>query len=84
LNLSFFVVATVTALSWVVVALPVSWMGVGTSELSFLLLLSLQGVSRESAVALSLHQSAIHLLTALLCVPLLLWVVARIEAEPES
>lgn len=77
LGLSFWVVTTVTALSWIVLALPLSWMGLGVNELSFIFLLSFQGVSAELATALSLHQFAINVMFSILCIPLLLFVGKR-------
>ena len=71
LGLSLWVITTVTALSWVVMAVPVSWMGLGVNELSFIFLLSFQGVSAESAAALSIHQTVISVLFSILCIPLL-------------
>lgn len=82
--ISFFVVVTVTAISWVVLAIPVSWMGLGVNELSFIFLLSFQGISREASVALSLHQAAINILFALLCLPLLLFVKGKVKAREEA
>lgn len=81
LNLSFSVVVTVTAISWVILAVPVSWMGLGVNELSFIFLLSFQGVPKEAATALSLHQWVINALFAVLCIPLLLFVTNK-KKEP--
>jgi len=74
LDLSFFVVTTVTALSWVVLAIPVSWMGLGLNELSFIFLLSFQGVANAPAAALGFHQNAINIAFAIICIPVLLLV----------
>ena len=80
LGLSFWVITTVTALSWVVLAVPVSWMGLGVNELSFIFLLSFQGVAAESAAALSIHQTVINVAFSILCIPLLLFVGKRKSA----
>lgn len=74
LGLSFWVITTVTALSWVIQAVPVSWMGLGVNELSFIFLLSFQGVAREEAAALSIHQTVISLLFAIACIPMLAFI----------
>ena len=68
-NLSFLSLAMVTALSWVIVAAPISFGGVGVRELSFVYLLSLQGVDAERAVVLGACQSAIFLARAVIGVP---------------
>jgi uncharacterized protein (TIRG00374 family) len=68
-ELSFLSLTMVTALSWVIVAFPVSFGGVGVRELSFVYLLSLQGIDAERAVVLGACQSAIFLARALIGVP---------------
>lgn len=83
LGLSFWVITTVTALSWIVLAVPVSWMGLGVNELSFIFLLSFQGVSAEAATALSLHQFAINVLFSVLCIPLLFFVGKNTAETPD-
>lgn len=81
LHLSFFVIATVTALSWVVLMLPITVMGLGVNELSFVFLLSFQGIPAESATALSLHMFALLLVMAILCIPLLWFLPLRAAAQ---
>lgn len=81
LSLSFFIIATVTAISWVILAIPVSFMGLGVNELSFAYLLSFQGVSNANATALSLHQAAINIVFAVLCIPLWLFLSRKKHSD---
>jgi len=69
IELSFASLAMVTALSWVIVAVPVSFGGVGLREVSFVFLLSLQGIAAEQAAVLGACQSAIFLIRAVFGVP---------------
>ncbi|MDH3275215.1 MAG: flippase-like domain-containing protein, partial [Gammaproteobacteria bacterium] len=70
IDMSFLSLAMITALSWVIVAAPVSFGGVGVRELSFVYLLSLQGIDAERALVLGALQSAIFLVRAIIGVPL--------------
>lgn len=69
IGLSFGSLSMVTALSWLIAATPVSFGGVGVRELSFVYLLSLQGIDAERAVVLGACQSAIFLARALVGLP---------------
>ncbi len=81
IDVSFLAIATVTVLVWVITAVPVSFGGVGVRELSFVYLLSLQGVANEQGVALSLYCFLVAVLLALLGLPLI--VVGRAELAAE-
>ena len=84
IELSFLGISMVTAISWLVVALPISFGGIGVRELSFIYLLSLQGVSSEAAVVLGAVQSAIFLALAVLGIPFFLLGRRRMLATPDS
>jgi uncharacterized membrane protein YbhN (UPF0104 family) len=79
-ELSFLSLTMITALSWIVVAAPISFGGIGVRELSFVYLLSLQGIDAERALVLGAFQSAIFLARALIGVPLF-WLGRRSLAE---
>jgi len=68
-DLPFLSLSMISAISWVIVAVPVSFGGVGLRELSFVYLLSLQGIDAERAVVLGACQSAIFLARALVGLP---------------
>lgn len=83
IELSFMSLTMITALSWVIVAAPVSFGGVGVRELSFVYLLSLQGIDAERAVVLGACQSAIFLARALIGLPLF-WLGRRSLANADT
>jgi hypothetical protein len=83
IDLSFLSLTMTTALSWVIVAAPISFGGVGIREISFVYLLSLQGVDAERAVVLGACQSAIFLVRAVLGLPLF-WLGRRSMAKTAS
>jgi len=62
MEISFLTLSTVSALVWVVTAVPISFSGLGVRELSFVFLLGIHGISSESATALSLYQFIITVL----------------------
>jgi len=68
-NINFFTVAIVTSLVWIITAVPITFSGMGVRELSFVYLLSLQGVSSDAATTLSLHQFTITVLMAIIGIP---------------
>lgn len=61
INISFFSIALITALVWLVTAIPITISGAGVRELSFIYLLSFYGVDPEPATALSLYKYIITL-----------------------
>jgi len=67
--ISFLSISMVTCLVWVISAVPLTFAGLGVRELSFVYLLSLQGISAEFSTALSLHQFTITALVALIGIP---------------
>lgn len=83
-EISFLAIATVTVLVWVITAIPVSFGGVGVRELSFVYLLSLQGVPNEQAVALSLYCFLVTVLLAVVGLPLIFVSRARPISEMDS
>ena len=62
-GLSFLSIVMVVSITWLAVAMPISFMGLGVSELSFIYLMSLHGVSSEIAVALSLQGFCVNFVT---------------------
>lgn len=73
INISFLSISLVTSLVWVISAIPITFAGLGVRELSFVYLLSLQGISGEFATALSLQQFAIITLVAMIGIPFI-WI----------
>jgi uncharacterized protein (TIRG00374 family) len=71
IEISFLTLASVSSLVWVISAIPISISGLGLRELSFVYLLSLQGVTAEAATALSLQFFAISVVIGVLGAPLL-------------
>ncbi len=69
--ISFLTLSAVFSIIWVVSAIPISISGLGLRELSFVYLLSLQGVTAEVATALSLQYFGINVLIGVLGAPLL-------------
>ena len=67
---SFLALSLVTALSWVITAVPISIGGLGVRELSFVYLLSLQRIEAEPAALLGGFLSAVFVARAILGVPL--------------
>jgi hypothetical protein len=85
IDISFLSISMVTCLVWVITAFPLTFAGLGVRELSFVYLLSIQGISAESATALSLHQFAITVLVAMIGIPFI-WIGnikprCRVEAQ---
>ncbi len=80
LNLSFFTIMAVIALSFIVIALPISLLGLGVNELSFVMLLSLQNVSPELATALSLQLFFLNTLISLIGLPFL-WFLPKVQHD---
>lgn len=76
LDVGFLTLSVVTAVSWVVSAAPVSVSGLGVRELSYVYLLSFQGVEPEQATVLSLYQFSITVLVGLIGLPFL-WTTTR-------
>ena len=64
-NVSFLSICMVSALVWVISAVPLTFAGLGVRELSFVYLLGLQGVGSAQATALSLYQFGIVILSGL-------------------
>lgn len=73
INISFISISMITCIVWVITSLPLTFAGLGVRELSFVYLLSLQGISAESAAALSLYQFAIIVLVAMIGLPFI-WI----------
>lgn len=71
IEVSFFGLSMVTAIAWLVTTIPVSFGGVGVRELSFISLLSTQGVDPEPSVLLSVFQFGLISATAFLGAPLI-------------
>ncbi len=69
IEINFFTIAIVTSLVWIITAIPITFSGMGVRELSFVYLLSLQGISSEAATTLSLHQFTITVLMAIIGIP---------------
>ncbi len=61
----FWEIALATALTWLVIILPISFAGLGLREVSYVYLMGRYGVSAESATALSLAVFAVTVLTAI-------------------
>lgn len=72
MEVSFLTICIVTSLVWIITTIPLTFSGLGVSELSFVYLLSLQGVSSEMAVALSLYSFFITVLGGALGVSFIL------------
>jgi len=68
---SFYTYALVTAISWLVTAIPLGVGGLGLRELSFAVQLAPQGVSPALATAISLFQFAVVHVVSALGVPVL-------------
>lgn len=64
LPIGFLSLSMMTAISWLITAVPLSFGGLGVRELSFVLLLGTQGIPAEPATALSLAQFGIGLIIA--------------------
>ena len=73
IDISFLSLSIVTCLVWIISAVPLTFSGLGVRELSFVYLLSLQGISAEPATALSLYQFAITVLVAMIGIPFI-WI----------
>ncbi|MBN1225803.1 MAG: flippase-like domain-containing protein [Deltaproteobacteria bacterium] len=73
IDIPFLSISMVTCLVWVISAVPLTFAGLGVRELSFVYLLSLQGITAEFATALSLHQFAIIVLVAMIGIPFI-WI----------
>ncbi len=71
IRISFLALSAACSIVWVVAAIPISISGLGLRELSFVYLLSLQGISAEAATALSLQHFGINVLIGVLGAPLL-------------
>lgn len=71
LDLGFWVLCPITCLVIIVSGLPISFGGIGVRELSFVFLLGRLDVPPEAATALSLAQTGLYLLMAIVCAPLL-------------
>jgi uncharacterized protein (TIRG00374 family) len=69
INISFLSISMITCIVWVISSLPLTFAGLGVRELSFVYLLSLQGISAEFATALSLSQFGIIVLVAMAGLP---------------
>ena len=62
IDLSFFSITLITAIVWLVTAIPITISGAGVRELSMIYLFSLYGVGAEAATALSVYTYIISLL----------------------
>jgi len=71
-NLSLWGIGVVTSLSWVVTAFPLTISGLGVRELSFVYLLSFQGVAPDPATALSVCSFSVTVLLGVLGAPFIL------------
>lgn len=81
IEVSFLGLAMVTSLAWLITALPISFGGLGVRELSFIYLLSIQGVDPESSALLGICQFGVIVATSLIGVPMI-WMGKRIRAVP--
>ena len=64
LPIGFLSLSMMTAISWLITTVPLSFGGLGVRELSFVVLLGTQGIPAEPATALSLAQFGIGLIIA--------------------
>ncbi|MFT5497120.1 MAG: hypothetical protein ACI9TH_002526 [Kiritimatiellia bacterium] len=64
LPIGFLSLSIITAISWLITTVPLSFGGLGVRELSFVVLLGTQGIAAEPATALSLAQFGIGLIIA--------------------
>lgn len=84
IELSFLTLSMVTALSWIITAVPISFGGLGVRELSFVYLLSLQGIDAERATVLGACLSTVFMARALLGVPLIWLGRRKLVPSPEG
>jgi len=73
IDVSFLSICTVTSIVWMITAVPLSPTGLGVRELSFVYLLSLQGVSPNAAAALSLFSFFLQVVVGLVGLPFILF-----------
>ena len=69
---SFMSLSMITAISWLVTAVPISFGGLGVRELSYVVMLCSQGVDETAAAALSLAQFGIGLIVAVFSIPFIM------------
>lgn len=70
-NISFFMVALITTLVWIITIIPLTVAGIGIRELSFVYLMQAQGISDEQSTIMALFQSSIIIIIGILGLPLL-------------
>ncbi len=70
-DVSFFLIALITTLVWIITMLPLTVAGIGLREVSFVYLLSIQGVTDEQSALMALFQSGIIIIVGLIGLPLL-------------
>ncbi len=66
IQISFFDISLITALVWLITAIPITISGVGIRELSMVYFFSIYGIDAESATALSIYIYIVSLLLGLL------------------
>jgi glycosyltransferase 2 family protein len=72
IDISFFSISLITAIVWLITAIPITISGAGVRELSMVYLLSLYGISAEQATALSVYTYIISLIIGLIGVVFIL------------
>ena len=66
INLPFFTICTITSIAWIISTIPLSFSGLGIRELSYAYLLSLQGISSDKSIALSLAQFGAYVIVGIM------------------
>jgi len=84
IEISFFTIVIVTSLVWIITAIPITFSGMGVRELSFVYLLSLQGISSDAATTLSLHQFTITVLMAIIGIPFIWLANAKTKSNEKN
>lgn len=86
INISFFDISLITALVWLITAIPITISGAGIRELSMIYLFSLYGVNAEAATALALYKYILMIIFGLLSLLFLIdwlelgkWLFSRFE-----
>lgn len=74
--IGFLELSMITAISWLITAVPITFGGLGVRELSFVVLLGTQGIPAEQATALSVAQFGIALIMAAFGIPFI-WMNKR-------
>ncbi len=82
MNVSIIEIATINSVASLLSILPISFSGIGTRDMSFVLFFSLLGITSERAIALSTLVLGINILITLACLPF--WLMSPVRFDQQK